>query len=145
MADPPSQTLIVETDHAPGVLSEVARVLAEHPANIVSIETLGPMDEGATLYLEIDHLEDLPRLLGRLEGLAVVRSVHEAEPLMKEMRELADQMKDSEAQLAELEANVRDLLLNIPNTPEEVVPVGDERSEERRVGKECRSRWSPYH
>src|SRR5256885_8715647 len=23
--------------------------------------------------------------------------------------------------------------------------VVDERSEERRVGKECRSRWSPYH
>jgi len=25
------------------------------------------------------------------------------------------------------------------------VAVGDIRSEERRVGKECRSRWSPYH
>src|SRR3712207_6047887 len=25
------------------------------------------------------------------------------------------------------------------------VLVGRERSEERRVGKECRSRWSPYH
>jgi len=24
-------------------------------------------------------------------------------------------------------------------------PVPEERSEERRVGKECRSRWSPYH
>ena len=24
-------------------------------------------------------------------------------------------------------------------------PPIDERSEERRVGKECRSRWSPYH
>src|SRR5256885_15044638 len=23
--------------------------------------------------------------------------------------------------------------------------IDDERSEERRVGKECRSRWSPYH
>src|SRR6266446_1251840 len=23
--------------------------------------------------------------------------------------------------------------------------AGDDRSEERRVGKECRSRWSPYH
>ena len=23
--------------------------------------------------------------------------------------------------------------------------VGEHRSEERRVGKECRSRWSPYH
>ena len=25
------------------------------------------------------------------------------------------------------------------------VPTGYLRSEERRVGKECRSRWSPYH
>src|SRR2546427_4443302 len=25
------------------------------------------------------------------------------------------------------------------------VVISDERSEERRVGKECRSRWSPYH
>src|SRR5256885_4723475 len=26
-----------------------------------------------------------------------------------------------------------------------VVPLAAFRSEERRVGKECRSRWSPYH
>ena len=25
------------------------------------------------------------------------------------------------------------------------VSTGEPRSEERRVGKECRSRWSPYH
>ena len=25
------------------------------------------------------------------------------------------------------------------------VPCSKTRSEERRVGKECRSRWSPYH
>src|SRR5260370_31142804 len=25
------------------------------------------------------------------------------------------------------------------------VPAWERRSEERRVGKECRSRWSPYH
>src|SRR2546425_2461978 len=28
---------------------------------------------------------------------------------------------------------------------DEIVDVTAERSEERRVGKECRSRWSPYH
>src|SRR3712207_9492615 len=35
----------------------------------------------------------------------------------------------------------------IPNgiDPSELVPVDDLRSEERRVGQECRSRWSPYH
>ena len=27
----------------------------------------------------------------------------------------------------------------------EIVASGAKRSEERRVGKECRSRWSPYH
>ena len=27
----------------------------------------------------------------------------------------------------------------------EALIVDDDRSEERRVGKECRSRWSPYH
>src|SRR3712207_8938073 len=26
-----------------------------------------------------------------------------------------------------------------------VMLIGARRSEERRVGKECRSRWSPYH
>ena len=31
-------------------------------------------------------------------------------------------------------------------TPEKAMEIGAEkRSEERRVGKECRSRWSPYH
>ena len=33
-----------------------------------------------------------------------------------------------------------------PGTPWSEVPEDFEcRSEERRVGKECRSRWSPYH
>ena len=27
----------------------------------------------------------------------------------------------------------------------QLVSMKDDRSEERRVGKECRSRWSPYH
>src|SRR3989475_6562465 len=32
--------------------------------------------------------------------------------------------------------------VSIGNT---IVKAGAKRSEERRVGKECRSRWSPYH
>src|SRR2546427_2138548 len=31
------------------------------------------------------------------------------------------------------------------NHADAMVPVVQKRSEERRVGKECRSRWSPYH
>ena len=32
-----------------------------------------------------------------------------------------------------------------PPTVSGSLHVGHVRSEERRVGKECRSRWSPYH
>src|SRR2546429_7284378 len=32
-----------------------------------------------------------------------------------------------------------------PKTAQEHFNVAVNRSEERRVGKECRSRWSPYH
>src|SRR2546425_10341422 len=47
--------------------------------------------------------------------------------------------KASDADLADLRRRV-----NATKWPErEWVP--DSRSEERRVGKECRSRWSPYH
>ena len=32
-----------------------------------------------------------------------------------------------------------------PIRPQPPLPNQQDRSEERRVGKECRSRWSPYH
>ena len=31
------------------------------------------------------------------------------------------------------------------NVENKICGMTDSRSEERRVGKECRSRWSPYH
>ena len=34
-------------------------------------------------------------------------------------------------------------LIEIDNLKKELIDI--KRSEERRVGKECRSRWSPYH
>ena len=44
--------------------------------------------------------------------------------------------------LADLDAETKAIIYNIPvNAKEKIVY----RSEERRVGKECRSRWSPYH
>src|SRR3712207_8629687 len=37
---------------------------------------------------------------------------------------------------------LRNLRIHAPH--DAAIPLG-RRSEERRVGKECRSRWSPYH
>src|SRR2546429_10027573 len=41
-------------------------------------------------------------------------------------------------------ARMYERLRRIPELKETIHPTGP-RSEERRVGKECRSRWSPYH
>src|SRR2546425_495485 len=38
-----------------------------------------------------------------------------------------------------------DIARELPLGPVRVTAAGEARSEERRVGKECRSRWSPYH
>ena len=52
------------------------------------------------------------------------------------------------------ETDLRDLLpaVRVPTlvlyrsiSEDEALDVAARRSEERRVGKECRSRWSPYH
>ena len=59
-----------------------------------------------------------------------------------------------------ISVNYKDVKINLVDTPghsdfggevERVLKMADgvlllvDRSEERRVGKECRSRWSPYH
>lgn len=77
-----TSTLILRTDHAPGVLLEIAGVIAAHPANIQSIETLGPSRDQATLLLEIERVDDFPALVERLRALPVVRAVEETQPLL---------------------------------------------------------------
>src|SRR5260370_1795273 len=46
---------------------------------------------------------------------------------------------------AEQKANVESIRAGRTRELEVYQPGSDFRSEERRVGKECRSRWSPYH
>ena len=41
--------------------------------------------------------------------------------------------------------DVANVLLACGGSPIMSDDIQDVRSEERRVGKECRSRWSPYH
>ena len=47
-----------------------------------------------------------------------------------------------------MSSTINILMINrddIPDVDQWIDDLEAERSEERRVGKECRSRWSPYH
>ena len=61
--------------------------------------------------------------------------------ILRKLHRIADQVNSIEEDFVDLsDAELRAL------TDEYKQRYADgERSEERRVGKECRSRWSPYH
>jgi len=74
------------------------------------------------------------RLLKQLGG--VVRKINALEPQMQALSDAELQAKTAEFKERVARGESLDRLL-----PEAFAV----RSEERRVGKECRSRWSPYH
>ena len=59
----------------------------------------------------------------------------------------AQHEKDSlKLQLTKNEAEMNEMLSLLNSIENDIQSIREaERSEERRVGKECRSRWSPYH
>ena len=72
------------------------------------------------------------------------------EPDRKQAAQLATIVRGLSAELILVDTTERALDAIGTEVPDLVlVPAllspTDDRSEERRVGKECRSRWSPYH
>src|ERR1035438_8371489 len=49
------------------------------------------------------------------------------------------------AQLLQTDPDLKDLVAQNQALQKKIEDTLMQRSEERRVGKECRSRWSPYH
>ena len=74
-------------------------------------------------------IEIIKKVLGRYE--------HDVQFYKSECERFENMYKDYENEISLLKSELNDL-----DTEQENFLC---RSEERRVGKECRSRWSPYH
>src|SRR5574337_732596 len=124
-----------------------------------------------TFETEIKQVKDDVLLLGSMVEQAILNSVEAlkkrdlkaAEKILEADREINKKRFDIENQLMILIATQQPmahdlrLLASIMEIISELERMGDYakgianinirmgRSEERRVGKECRSRWSPYH
>src|ERR1039458_10783456 len=59
------------------------------------------------------------------------------DPLLAKQKMLSTQVVQQQEKMKELQAQMQNLL--------QAKRDDEHRSEERRVGKKCRSRWSPYH
>src|SRR3712207_9520591 len=106
-------------------------------------EVIGVMPK-ALLEREIGH--------AGLTKLHIVSSMHERKAMMSELSDGFIALPGGNGTLEEFfevltwaqlgEHGKPCGLLNVPGYYDPLLAV---RSEERRVGKECRSRWSPYH
>ena len=81
------------------------------------------------LYLVLSKLI-LPKIGENLES--------RKSKILENIEAAEKQREESEAKLEEYEGIISKSKL-------EAKAIFNQRSEERRVGKECRSRWSPYH
>jgi seryl-tRNA synthetase len=98
------------------------------PEFIESVDQILSLDERRrTLISEVDNLRARRNAVSPQVGRLKQTGQHEeAEPLIREMRELGDRMSALETERDAVEGTVRELLLNIPNLPEEAVPAGGE-------------------
>src|SRR5256886_17388614 len=110
-------------------------------AHLSQLDLSAPAQPPASDVLVIDR-DDLPGARGWSESLARlgVRTRYVALPGFVEMIMTAPHAAVTPQSML---AAMRDWLPSLPGASS--APPADDRSEERRVGKECRSRWSPYH
>ena len=78
---------------------------------------------------------------------AKLESLRTMEVKMQNLIKSAEDMQDEKMQhLVNVYSNMKPKqAAQVLENLEESIAVKSSRSEERRVGKECRSRWSPYH
>src|SRR2546430_17117026 len=98
----------------------------EHPEDSILLAYLRKqqLEDRLKISRHID-VEKCPRCLHKLNKLKQVSTTLDALGVMQQYQHYPE--------------------LSVADTYACVRRAADKRSEERRVGKECRSRWSPYH
>src|SRR3989475_8872661 len=135
-----------------------ASVAMDHRAPVMRARSVAPsaleaaLDPGLSLHA-VRRIDAVGRVIGDVDhggrALGLVELVDADGGLRHRLmppgaRHVYGRPEGIELELLERPANL--LGRRLPPAAASHLVAGDlERSEERRVGKECRSRWSPYH
>ena len=128
----------------------LARIVMTHREHIMMIEPLGKGLLGTTLRFdyevrdEKDYFADIPApRIGR-DMVALAAHILDSKATRFDPTRFKDQYEAALRKLVQRKAKGHTIEPPEPaEKPDNVIDLM--RSEERRVGKECRSRWSPYH
>jgi len=104
-------------------LPEIQKLEAERRGLLAEVEKLKAKQNAAS--------KEIPKL--KKEGLP-------ADDLLAEMKSISEEVKEKDAVVSELSDKLDYALLNVPNTPEPSVPVGEDDSFNKEIRKEGRPR-----
>ncbi|MDF2565272.1 MAG: serS [Massilibacillus sp.] len=114
-------------------------------------EALKNRGNSMTLDAFIELEKERRQILGEVENLKSKRNAvsqqisvmkknkENADDLVLEMRQVGEEISKLDARLKEVEASLRDIMLSIPNVPNEVVPVGKDENDNPEI-----RRWGEY-
>ena len=124
-------------------LQQLSDRLEEVTALLGSPEATSDMDNYRKLTRE--HAEITPVVETFHQYMQAQNDMAEAQEMLSdpEMKDFAaEEIEAAKAKIDTLDTELQKLLLPKDADNDKNIVL---RSEERRVGKECRSRWSPYH
>ncbi len=81
--NPTDLALLIQAEDQPGVLSRLTAVIASHQANISTIDIVNRAHEQASVYLELQDVQDREQLIADLRSLPVVKSIQQPETFQK--------------------------------------------------------------
>src|SRR5258708_5491552 len=143
LIDEAAAAIKIETESMPAELEELKRKITQSEIAI----TAHKKEKSASAKASVDKEEKTLKILKEKAAILEKRWLEQKETIQKiqEVRAKIDALR------IELEKAEREVLLEkaaeikFGKIPELEKRLQLLRSEERRVGKECRSRWSPYH
>jgi len=139
---------------------DIKRIREDYENVLAAVESRGKGDFGLAEAVAIDR--DRRELITETEQMKARQNADSKEiprikadggdvgALLAEMKALSEQVKEKEALIAEKDEALKDVLLGVPNTPDESVPVGEDESfnaELRRIGEppsfgfEAKAHW----
>ncbi|HVI39228.1 MAG TPA: serine--tRNA ligase, partial [Anaerovoracaceae bacterium] len=124
---------------------DIKRIREEFDQVKKAVESRGQGDFGIDSVLKLD--EKRRSILASVEQMKNKQNLDSKEiprlkkegmdttELMKEMKTLSDEIKKLDSEVSEVEEELRNLLLNIPNTPSPDVPVGKSDADNVEIRK----------
>ena len=127
---------------------DIKRVKEDYEKVLAAVESRGKGDFGLPVALRVDSerrglITETEQMKARQNADSkeipkIKASGGDASELLAEMKSLSEKVKEKDAMIAEDDETLKDILLGVPNTPDESVPIGEDDSynvELRRFGE----------